>query len=197
MSLSLFSILVPFQLEAMSEGVSAGKVNRGLVEVDSIANEQASAIVTAQNLVRAWSAMRYPGQKINFTGPPTCAGNAKAFDGPFGYVFSRSNHISHLPFPKRLNGDPSEKLGQLLGGLNENEVYAVIIDCTHLAHINSVGLTSIAAHVKRLRLHLYQVKDSVRKVIEVVGLAPLIHIHADLKSALAGAAAEVAKRKNT
>jgi anti-anti-sigma factor len=131
---------------------------------------------------------------VRLNGNPTCASNAKAFDGPFGYVFKTSNVITHLPFPKRLNGDPSEKLGHMLDALDEKQVYAVIIDCTHLAHINSVGLTSIAAQVKRLRLHLFHVQPSVKRVIDVVGLSPLIDIHTDITAALKGAVERVQRK---
>jgi anti-anti-sigma regulatory factor len=177
--MQVFSVVLPFQLAESDRTVHT-------LQVNAVAIDAESAVQTATLLGDAWSALRHPGATVDFKPARTKAmSDAPIIDGPFAYVLSNLNQIYHLALPSRIDGEPGERLGHLLSGLSEKAVYGVVIDCSHLAYINTVGLTSIATHLKRLKLQLYDVPETIQKVLDIVGLSKLLSIHATLTAALA------------
>jgi hypothetical protein len=185
MTLSVISVVVPYQLGAETATAS--------VQVSAVTENAAGAQAVAQQLAQAWAALHHPGRA-----PSVRPGRAKVpatpvpVDGPFAYVLSRHNHIHHLAFPARIDGIPGERLGHQLAGLDDKLVYGLAMDCAQLEYINTVGLTGLANHVKRLRLHLYQVPSTICKVLDIVGLSRLLQMHDNLAQALAGIVADQA-----
>jgi len=104
--------------------------------------------------------------------------------GPYLLILSDTDIVQTICFPPRIDSGPGERLGQVLDGLDQTRVDAVILVCSELTYINTVGLTSIAAHVKRRQILLAQVPETVYKVLEIVGLTRYVSILAGLEEAL-------------
>ena len=155
------------------------------VRVDTIAHDAAAAVAAAQALIRSLAALRYRGRDVETVPERVRIGAVgQEVEGPYAYVLGQRDHIQHLAFPARLDNRSGEVMGNAFAGLDPNLLLGVVMDCNPLAYINTSGLASIAAHAKRIRLRLFRVSESVRRVFQIVGLIEMLRIFPDLRSAL-------------
>jgi anti-anti-sigma regulatory factor len=155
------------------------------VRVDAIAQDATAAVAAAQVLIRSLATLRHRGRTIELVPERIRIGAVgREMEGPYAYVLAHGNHIQHLAFPARLDNKAGEVMGNAFSGLDPNLLLGVVMDCSPLAYINTSGLASIAAHAKRIRLRLFRVSESVRRVFQIVGLTEMLRILPDLRSAL-------------
>lgn len=155
------------------------------VRVDAIAHDAAAAVAAAQALIRSLAAVRHRGRAIETIPERLRIGAVGSeVEGPYAYVLEQGDHIRHLAFPARLDNRSGEVMGDAFAGLDPTQLLGVVMDCNPLAYINTSGLASIAAHAKRIRLRLFRVSESVRRVFQIVGLTEMLRIFPDLRSAL-------------
>jgi anti-anti-sigma regulatory factor len=178
MLLNALPVVIPYKLPGNTETVFT-------VQVDTLAACDGDAVGEARALVEAWLNLRHPGVAINLMASRAKLGTAAEQPaGPLLYFLSPLNHIHSLLLPPRIDNEPGERLGETLSGLDASAIFGVVMDCTHLTYINTAGLASLASQVKRLRIHVHSLPDSVRTVLEIVGLLDLLHVHPDRESAL-------------
>jgi anti-anti-sigma regulatory factor len=191
MSVSVIPVVVPYQIAGTDGAIPS-------VQVNAIAESTQAALSVAQQLVATWTTLRHPGQQVSLRPGRAKVGSGPAIvEGPYAYVLSSNNHIHHMSFPRRIEGEHGERFGQLLAGLDEKLVYGLVMDCSRLEFINTFGLTGIAAQVKRIRLNLYNVPVNILKVLEVVGLMRFLSLQPDLDAALAALVAGCTKKITT
>lgn len=179
MTLSLFPVVVPYRLGGSVDAVYT-------VQATAAAEHQAVAVETGTALATHWARLRQPGQRVELLRDRISVGTPVAHaGGPTLYVLTTRDAVHAIPLPPRIDTFPGEKLGETLAGLDSAQVWALIIDCQRLHYINTVGLTAIAAHVRRLRIHLSAVPEPVQKVFDIVGLSRYLAIFPDLGAALA------------
>ena len=155
------------------------------IGIQSVGTSAQAAQAVSLVLTKALIQMRHPGAparilqdriKIGQLGPQV--------DGPYAYVFTQGNHINQLVFPSRIDQDRGSQLDEALNGLDGATTFGVLVDCIHLAYINSTGLAAFAAHAGRLNMRLFRVSDPVSKVFEITGLTRTVPSYQDLPSAL-------------
>lgn len=171
-----FPVVVPYRLNGGGDALPT-------VQVNAVANDARQAAAVATTIASHWLRLRNTngtilGERIK-VGAPSGPG------GPHVYMIGQADVVHSLCFPVRIDSVPGERLGEALTGLDEKSIHAVLFDCSDLAFINTVGLTGLAAHVKRLRIHLIKVPEPVQKVFDIVGLVRYLNLFPDLESALA------------
>jgi len=176
MPLTSVPVVVPYEVPGHSQTVFT-------VQVDALASE-GQALTEAQALVAAWLQLRHPEGARMLPLRARLGSASSQPEGPFLYVLSPLNHIHSLLLPTRIDNAPGERLGDTLAGLAPGDIHGVVMDCTHLAYINTTGMASLAGHAKRLRLYLHSLPASVQTVFDIVGLNGLLHVHADRSAAL-------------
>lgn len=172
-----YPVVVPYRLASADEVIPT-------VQVEVVASDAGQAADIARTIARHWLRLNHAGA-VMLEDRVTVAQASGQPGGPHLYIIGRVDLVSSLCFPTRIDSLPGERLGQALAGLDETSLHAVLFDCRGLAFINTVGLTGLAAHVKRLRLHLINVPEPVQKVFDIVGLARFLNLFPDLDSALA------------
>lgn len=179
MPLFAIPVVMPYRLRDDREGVLFP------VQVEAVASTTAAAVATAQTLVHRHGSLKHRGRAIETLPEHVRIGAlGRMIEGPYAYVLRHGNHIHHLDFPARIDNRSGGVMGDAFAGLDPNQLLGVVMDCNPLAYINTTGLASIAAHAKRIQLRLFRVSDPVRRVFEIVGLAQLLRIFPDLRSAL-------------
>jgi anti-anti-sigma factor len=180
MPLYSIPVAIAYQLEDDLQGIQYG------IGIQAVGTSAQAAQAISLVLVKALIAMRHPGKqakllldrlKIGQPGPQ--------IDGPYAYVFTCGNHINQLVFPARIDQDRGTHLEAGLAGLDGTTTLGVLVDCIHLAYINSTGLAAFAAHAGRLNMRLFRVSDPIAKVFEITGLTRTVPAYQDLPSALA------------
>ncbi len=172
---SLVPVLVPVRF--------ADETAFAQMRFEVVAQTPAEAVEKAQLIAEHWLRLHYPDR-------PTAVGAGEALPtsiivpGAHAYVLAPQG-VSVLEFPTRFDSENGERLGEAFAGLDETEVYGVVLDCSALTYINTVGLTGIAAHLKRLRIHLVAVPTAIARVFDIVGLTMFLNVHATLGEALA------------
>ena len=153
------------------------------VHLEVVAGTGDEAAEIGRLIVERWLAARDPER-------PALAGSARAgtplraIAGPHAYVLGREA-VTVLEFPPRFDSDNGERLGEALAALAPEAVLGLILDCDALTYINTVGLTGIAAHLKRLSIHLVAVPTGIARVFDIVGMTRFLDIHETLEQALA------------
>jgi len=178
MPISSYPVVVPYRAPGAGGAVSS-------VQINAVAEDSPSALAEAKLLAAHWTRLRHGGPVELLSDRIKCGAPSPQPGGPNLYLLSRFDTVHAISFPARIDSEPGERLGQTLAGLDEREIYAVVFVCNRLGYINTVGLTALAAHVKRLRLHLCGVPESVQRVFDIVGLTRYLAIYPDLASALA------------
>lgn len=174
----IFPVVVSYQVADGSDIIYT-------VHVHSIAMDSMRAADQAGLLATHWLRLMHGDNAAKILPDRTTVGAPSGQPGgPHFIVLSTSDVISSVTFPRRIDSDPGERMGQVLEGLDPERVFAVLFNCSELGYINTVGLTSLAAHVKRIPLHLFQVPDSVQKVFDIVGLTRYLTILPGLEEAL-------------
>lgn len=172
-------VVLPYRLRNDPKGVLVP------VQVDTVASTTTAAVATAQALVHRHASLRHRSDPIEILPELVRIGTiGRMIDGPYAYVLMHGHHIRHLDFPARIDNRSGGVMGDAFAGLDPNQLLGVVMDCNPLAYINTTGLASIAAHARRIRLRLFRVPEPVRRVFEIVGLAQLLRIFPDLRSAL-------------
>jgi anti-anti-sigma factor len=179
-------IVIPYRLDGEAETALYS------VQVKTISSSAPEAMVSAQVLTRALAALRHPDRKAILLPDRAKAGVVgPQLNGPFAYVLTRGPHIRHLSFPARIDNQLGEVIGKAFSNLEPETLYGVVIDCGELIYINSSGLASIASHLKRLRLRLFNVSPTIYNIFELVGLSHILPIHPDLATCLNGLVKEI------
>jgi anti-anti-sigma factor len=75
-------------------------------------------------------------------------------------------------------------MGNAFAGLDLQSLLGVVLDGQLLSYINTSGLASLAAHAKRIQLQVCRVSEPVRRVFDIVGLMPMLNVHATMPVAL-------------
>jgi anti-anti-sigma regulatory factor len=173
-----FPVVVPYRLAGAGDAIPT-------VQVNAVAGDQAQATAIARRIAAHWLRLRHPEGSTVLADRIKVGTPSGQPSGPHLYFIGQVDIIHSLCFPTRIDSIPGEHLGEALLGLDEKRTDAVLFDCSELAFINTVGLTGLAAHVKRLRIHLIRVPESVQKVFDIVGLVRYLSLFPDLESALA------------
>jgi len=171
-----FPVDVPYRLSGAGAALST-------VQVNAVGENPAQALAIGQTIATHWlrvngAAAAIVPERITVGAPREQSG------GPHLYLIGTMNIVDSVWFPTRIDSLPGERLGEALAGLDEKAMHAVLFDCSDLAFINTVGLTGLAAHVKRLRIHLINVSTSVQKVLDIVGLGRYVSTFPNLEAAL-------------
>jgi anti-anti-sigma regulatory factor len=175
----IYPVVVAYRL-----GASANE-SLGTVQINSVALDAPRARANALLIAEHWLRLRHGKDAAKIIPDRTkCGSSDGQVNGPHLIIISDSDIVQAIGFPKRIDSDPGERLGEVLAGLDPSTVHAVLFSCAELTYINTIGLTSIAAHVKRLRLHLFQVPETVFKVFEIVGLSRYLTLLPGLEEAL-------------
>ncbi len=169
--------LVPVVVPVRSENAEAIRSMR----VSVVAESAESAAEQAQLLGEHW--LRLNGEPRAVAGFGEAGKPARTIAGAHAYVLGPGG-ISVLEFPNRFDSHNGEQLGEAFAELDEAQVYGVVLDCSALVYINTVGLTGIAAHLKRLRIQSMAVPPPIARVFEIVGLTQFMNVHATLEQAL-------------
>ena len=178
----LFS--TPVVLPYILEGDTAGAVYP--VTVQTVATAAPGALATAKVLVGGVAALRHPGHTVKVLTDRAKIGAIGAqVMGPYAYPLTRRGNLHHITFPTRIDGDQNQSFEGTFKGFDPALCFGVLMDCVHLAFINSTALGTLAAHAERVNLHIFRVPDGVLKVLAMVGFERLLPPHADLTVALA------------
>jgi anti-anti-sigma regulatory factor len=178
MATNVFPVVVPYRIAGTGDALPT-------LQVNVVASDLKRARDDALLLARAWLRLRFGAQAPQIeierlrVGQPTSQPA-----GPHLYILTPTDIIQSICFPARIDSIPGERLGEILLGLENTTVYGVLFGCADMAYINTVGLTSLAAHVRRLKVVLYQVPEPVKKVFEIVGLTRFLTIMPGLEEAL-------------
>jgi anti-anti-sigma factor len=155
------------------------------VGVQAVGTSGQAAQAVSLVLTKALIQMRHPGSTARILQERVKVGQPSAqIDGPYAYVFTKGSHINQLVFPSRIDQDRGSHLDQALTGIETSHTLGLLVDCIHLAYINSTGLGALAAHAQRLNMRLFRVSDPIAKVLEITGLTRAIPAYQDLPSAL-------------
>ncbi|MBA3686072.1 MAG: STAS domain-containing protein [Planctomycetes bacterium] len=152
------------------------------VRLEVVAETANEAIETAQLLVEHWL-------RVSRSERPGAAGFGQALadigdvPGAHAYVFAPQG-LEVLQLPSRFDSENGERLGEAFAALDEHAIAGVVLDCSALTYINTVGLTGIAAHLKRLRIHLISVPPAIARVFDIVGMTTFLNVHVTLREAL-------------
>lgn len=180
MPLYSIPVAVAYQIEDDPQGIPYG------IGIQSVGTSQQAAQAISLVLTKALFTMRHPGKQVKILLDRLKIGQlGPQVDGPYAYVFTRGNHINQLVFPARIDQDRGTHLEEALAGLDADTTLGVLVDCIHLAYINSTGLAAFAAHAGRLNMRLFRVSDPIAKVFEITGLTRTVPAYQDLPSALA------------
>jgi len=171
-----FPVVVPYRLTGASNAIPT-------VQINAVAENATQALVIGQSIATHWLRLNDAVatilvERIKVGVPLEQPG------GPHLYLIGKVDIVQSLCFPTRIDSLPGERLGEVLTGLDDKAMHAVLFDCSDLAFINTVGLTGLASHVKRLRIHLINVPPSVQKVLEIVGLGRYLSMFPNLEAAL-------------
>ena len=177
MPISSYPVVVPYRAPGSGDAVST-------VQINTIAEDSPSALVEARMIAGHWTRLRHGGPVELLVDRIKCGAPSPQASGPNLYVLTKYDSVHAVTFPARIDSEPGERLGETLAGLDERQIYAVIFACRRLSYINTVGLTALAAHVKRLRLCLCAVPEPVQRVFDIVGLTRYLSLYPDLASAL-------------
>ena len=167
-------------------------------QAHALATTQPAALATAQVLITVQAILRAPGRR-----PLPAAARARvgaagmAVEGLYAYVIARNGPIQHLHFPSRLDQDQGARMGDVLNGLDADNIFGLVFDCNQLTYLNSMALASIAGHAERLHIHCCRLSDPVRKVFELVSLHLVVGVHKDLQTALAALVQEYRAKPQT
>lgn len=179
MPISSYPVIVPYRAPGSGSALST-------LQISAVAEDPSSAIAEARLIAGHWTRLRHAGAHVELvTDRIKCGSPTPQANGPNLYVLSRLDSVHAVGFPARIDSEPGERLGDTLAGLDASRIHAVVFSCRRLSYINTVGLTAIAAHVKRLRLHLCSVPEPVQRVFDIVGLTRYVAIYPDLDRALA------------
>jgi anti-anti-sigma regulatory factor len=154
------------------------------IQVNVVAMDARKAAEDATLIAQHWLRIRGLPTNIILNERISTGSPSKESGGPHFLIFADNDIVHSVCFPSRIDSVPGERMGDILNGFDPKQIDAVVFSCAELTYINTVGLTSIAAHVKRLRIHLYQVPEPVLKVFEIVGLSRYITIMPGLEEAL-------------
>jgi len=158
----------------------------GTVQVDAVARDATAAQRVASELAATWLRLRHPQlDAAPRPGRARIGAGAEVVDGAYAYVLSNRDHIHRLAFPRRIDGAAGNVLDQSLAGLDQTQVFAVVFDLAELDYVNTIGLSSLVAHSKRLRILISGASPTVRQVFEAIGLDRVLPVHRDLAAALA------------
>ncbi|MEK7412506.1 MAG: STAS domain-containing protein [Planctomycetota bacterium] len=178
MPLHRMPVTVPYTL------VGDAQASLFTIQVDAVATSPTGAIATAQVLVEAMARMRHPGRGARVASERVRVGSlGSQVTGVYAYVLSNGFHIPQLDFPSRIDQDAAQQLEDTLSGLDQRNLYGVVIDCVYLQYISSMGIAALASNAKRARLRLLRPSASITKVLEMVGLTRLILSFPDLPKA--------------
>ena len=177
MPISSYPVVVPYRAPGVDGALSS-------VQIQAIAEDSPAALAEARLIAGHWTRLRHGGPVELVADRIKCGVPTAQASGPNLYVLTKLDSVHAISFPARIDSEPGERLGQTLAGLDERQIYAVIFVCWRLGYINTIGLTALAAHVKRLRLHLCGVPEPVQRVFDIVGLTRYLAIYPDLESAL-------------
>ncbi len=152
------------------------------LRVEVVAQTAGEAVEKSQLIARHWLRLHHPDRSVAVD-PGEALPSSIIVPGAHAYVLEPRG-ITVLEFPTRFDSENGERLGEAFARLDETEVYGVVLDCSALTYINTVGLTGIAAHLKRLRIHLVAVPPAIARVFDIVGLTMFLNLHANLREAL-------------
>ncbi len=167
------------------------------IGIQSVGTSTQAAQAVSLVLTKALIHMRHPGVQAHILQDRLKIGQlGPQIDGPYAYVFTQGNHINQLVFPSRIDQDRGTQLDEALSGLDGATTLGVLVDCIHLAYINSTGLAAFAAHAGRLNMRLFRVSDPLSKVFEITGLTRAVPAYQDLPSALGALVRETASPRS-
>jgi anti-anti-sigma regulatory factor len=179
MPISSYPVVVPYRAPGATGALST-------LQVNAIAEDAPTALAEARLIASHWARLHAGSGVLELVaGRIKCGTPEPQPNGPNLYVMSRVDSVHAVSFPARIDSEPGERLGETLAGFEADRVHAVVFACQRLSYINTIGLTALAAHVKRLPLHLCAVPEPVQRVFDIVGLTRYLSIHRDLASALA------------
>jgi len=179
MPISSYPVVVPYWAPGAGGALST-------VQISAIAEDSPSALAEARLIAGHWTRLRHSGAGVELvTDRIKCGAPTAQANGPNLYVLTKHDSVHAICFPARIDSEPGERLGETLAGLDASQIFVVVFACRRLAYINTVGLTALAAHVKRLPLHLCGVPDPVQRVFDIVGLTRYLALYPDLASGLA------------
>ena len=154
------------------------------LQVNVVAMDPPRALAQGLLIAKHWLRVQHPSASL-LSDRAKCGAAQSPASGPSLILMGTSDIVQSVVFPARIDSEPGERLGEILAGLDAEKMDAVLFNCADLTYMNTVGLTSLAAHVKRLRLHLFQVPEPVMKVFEIVGLSRYLTILPGLEESLA------------
>lgn len=179
MPLHQYPVVIPYRLHARPDAPQY------TLHADVVASAPATAMVVAKVLCRAASLLHH-GQAPVEISLERCRIGSAAFPvrGPYCYVFTRGDRLPTISFPRRIDAGAGQELGETLAGLDADLIHGAVLDAAQLGGIDSTGLAALVDHSHRIGLHLCRVPPPVAKVIAIAKLAPLLHVHPDLRTAL-------------
>ena len=94
----------------------------------------------------------------------------------------------------RMDGAGTEQVAAGFNAIIATRPQRVVVDMRQVPFLSSIGIRLLLSNAKALRQHggrmvIASAQPLVREVLEIVGIAALIPVHADLESACAALAA--------
>ncbi len=172
----IYPVVASYRLNASDAAIHT-------VQVNTVAADAPRALAIGTLIAQHWLRLHHP-QAALLNDRIKCGSPQGPANGLALTLLSDADVVQAVIFPNRIDSEPGERLGDWLAGLDCLRVDAVLFNCAELTYINTVGLTSLAAHVKRLHLHLFQVPEQVMKVFDIVGLSRYLTILPGLEEAL-------------
>ena len=106
----------------------------------------------------------------------------------------RADGIQHIVLSGRMDGAGTEQVAARFTETIAARPPRVVVDMTRVRFLSSVGIRLLLSNAKALKQHggrmvIAGPQPLVREVLEIVGMAVLIPVHADLESACSALAA--------
>jgi hypothetical protein len=156
-------------------------------QIEAVASSENRAVATAQAMLRATALLHHRAAPLQIYRDRASIGEIRGnVEGPYAYLFTRSDRVPHLTFAPRIEGSACDEFADTLAGLHPGLVYGLVMDLAPLSYTTTRGLSTLVEHGKRLNLHLFRVPEGVRKVIHLTGLEQHLFLHDDIHSAVDG-----------
>ena len=102
--------------------------------------------------------------------------------------------IQQIVLAGRMDGAGTEQVAAGFTAIITTHPQRVVVDMKHVPFVSSIGIRLLLSSAKALKQHggrmvIAGPQPLVREVLDIVGIAAVIPVHADLESARAGLAA--------
>lgn len=189
MSLAVFPILiayrpppVPGRLEDMGPTVA----------LEAAASSARSALAVARVVARTACLRLFRQPPVSVTTERARVGAGRDLTtGTYAYAFSRGQRVPLYRLPHKIDDKGDLPLPALMDGLAGAGVSDLVIDGSLVSGLTAGAVTAILDHRPGLLTHFFRPNPIIRKVLEMIGVARAVGLHAQLIDAFEAVAVHV------